>query len=419
MRPALILAIAISLFAPQKGEPPSAVGAQKFVSTFGRFSIALPNPTRFGPLAIPTPLGNARGHLFQWETKEATFGVGYGDATLSLEGPVATKQFFDSATVRFNKVASANSGSVAAVKQITLDNHPGIEQRVDLFTGEVIQRTFIVSRRVYEIVAVMNNNQKINESVALGVLDSFKPLSDAEIKTKQAEEAAKAEPSPLPQTPMPKRAGSDALDEGLHGRVKSVVIETEQERQRDNYNEQGNLVRSEWYDENGNVSTIKVYGYLNGSRVSTVKDITPDSDPLTVKVEPSPGRKPGDPRFVYRSEYKYDEKKRLTEELTFLNDGELWLRTVYRYNRNQKERLDYTEDGRVGQRVAYKLDDKGNPLEETVFNIEGRARYKTSYTYELDSNGNWTRRTAKRVEINSGRELPLPTAVESRTITYY
>src|SRR6185312_1737449 len=167
MRLALIIAITISLLAPQKGELPSAVGAQKFVSTFGRFSIALPNPTRFGPLAIPTPISNARGHLFQWETKEATFGVGYGDVTLSLEGPVATKQFFDSATDRFNKVATANSGTVATVKQIKLDTHPGIEQRVDLFTGEVIQRTYIISRRVYEIVAVMNNNQKINESVAV------------------------------------------------------------------------------------------------------------------------------------------------------------------------------------------------------------------------------------------------------------
>ena len=419
MRLALIIAITISLLAPQKGEAPSVVGAQKFVSTFGRFSIALPNPTRFGPLAIPTPLGNARGHLFQWETKEATFGVGYGDATLSLEGPVATRQFFDAATERFNKVASANSGSIAVVKQITLDNHPGIEQRVDLFTGEVIQRTFIVSRRVYEIVAVMNNNQKKNESVALGVLDSFKPLTEAEVKTKQAEEAAKAEPSPLPQTPVAKRAGSDATDEGLHGQVKTVVTESEQDRQRDAYNEQGNLVRSEWYDENGNISTIKVYGYLSGSRVSTVRDITLDSDPHTLKVEPSPGRKSVDPRFVYRSEYKYDEKKRLTEELTYLNDGELWLRTVYRYNRNQKERLDYTEDGRVGQRVLSILDDKGNPVEETVFNVEGRARYKTSYTYELDSNGNWTKRTAKRVEIDNNRQLPLPTAVVSRTITYY
>ena len=211
MRLALIVAITISVLAPHQREAPSVVGAQRFVSTFGKFSIALPNPTRFGPLTIPTPLGNARGHLFQWETKEATFGVGYGDAAQALDGPVATKQFFDGATERFNKVATSNSGNVAAVKQITLDKHPGIEQRVDLFTGTVIQRTYIVSRRVYEIVAVMKNNQRVHENLRWACSTVLSVLSEAEVKAKEAEELAKAEPSPLPQTPVAQRAGSDAM----------------------------------------------------------------------------------------------------------------------------------------------------------------------------------------------------------------
>ncbi|HJU93273.1 MAG TPA: hypothetical protein VJ656_10095 [Pyrinomonadaceae bacterium] len=431
MRLALIIAITISILAPQQREAPSVVGAQRFVSTFGKFSIALPNPTRFGPLTIPTPLGNARGHLFHWETKEATFGVGYGDAAQPLDGPVATKQFFDGATDRFNKVASANSGNVGAVKPLTLDKHPGIEQRVDLFTGSVIQRTYIVSRRVYEIVAVMKNNQKTYESVALGVLDSFKVLSDAEVKAKEAEELAKAEPSPLPQTPVAQRAGSDARDTGLHGHVKSVLTETQtlsaigsRPRKRnsvDTYNEQGNLVRSEFYDDNGNVSAIKVYGYLDGSRVSTVADVEREYNPppLTTTTALPPGSKKSDPRFQYRSEFKYDEKKRLTEESTFLNNGKLWMRTVYKYNANQKEQLDYSDDGSLGQRVVYTLDDKGNVAQQTVFNETGEARYKTSYTYEFDSNGNWTKQTATRVEVTEGGELPLPTTVCFRTITYF
>ncbi|HKY42424.1 MAG TPA: hypothetical protein VJM50_04980 [Pyrinomonadaceae bacterium] len=188
MRLALIIAITISILAPQQREAPSVVGAQPFVSTFGKFSIALPNPTRFGPLTIPTPFGNGRGQLFQWETKEATFGVGYADAFQPLEDPEIAKDFFKSATDRFNKIATENNGNVGKVKQITLDKHPGIEQRVDLFTGTVIQRTYIVSRRVYEVVAVMKNNQQSYESVALGVLDSFKVLSEADVKAKEKED---------------------------------------------------------------------------------------------------------------------------------------------------------------------------------------------------------------------------------------
>lgn len=433
MRLALIIAITISILAPHQREAPSVVGAQTFVSTFGRFSIALPNPTRFGPLTIPTPFGNARGNLFQWETKEATFGVGYGDAAQPLDdGPVATKQFFDGATERFNKLATANSGNIGKVKQITLYKHQGIEQRVDLFTGTVVQRTYVVSRRVYEVVAVINNNQRVHESVALGVLDSFKVLSEADIKAKEAEELAKAEPSPLPQMPVAQRTGSDASDAGLHGRVKSVLTETQtpsaiglrppKRNFLDTYNEQGNLTRSESYDDKGNVSTIKVYGYLDGSRVSKVADIEREYNPpppVSPTATPPPGSNKSDPRFQYRSEYKYDEKKRLTEETTFLNNGKLWTRTVYKYDANQKERLDYSEDGSLRQRVVYTLDDRGNVVQRTVVNEKGEARHKTSYTYEFDSSGNWTRQTARRVEINNGRELSLPTTVHLRTITYY
>lgn len=421
MRLALIIAITISVLAPPQREAPSVAGAQTFVSTFGRFSIVLPNPTRFGPLTIPTPLGDARGQLFQWETREATFGVAFGDAALPLDGPVATRQFFDGATERFNKVASANNGNIAAVKPITLDKYAGIEQRVDLFTGRVIQRTYIASRRVYEIVAVMNNNQRIHESVALGVLDSFKVLSEDEVKTKQAEETARAQPTPLPQTPVAPRAGSDATDQGLHGNVKSVRIDSPSDGERilHVYNTHGNLIRSDWYDDKGNLSTIKLYGYINGGRVSKISSTNRETDSLEVKVSPPPGTEEPDPRFQYRCEYKYDDKKRLTEETTFLNNGELWLRTVYKYAPNQKEQLDYSEDGRLGQRVLYKLDAKGNEVQETVFNSEGKPRYKTSYAYEFDLKGNWTRRTKKTVEIIDGRERPLPATVDTRTITYY
>ena len=431
MRLALVIAITISMLAPQQREAPSVVGAQTFASSFGRFSIALPNPTRFGPLTIPTPFGNARGNLFQWETKEATFGVGYADAFQPLEDPEIAKDFFNSASDRFNKIATANNGSVGKVKQIALDKHPGIEQRVDLFTGTVIQRTYIVSRRVYEIVAVMKNTQQTYESLALGVLDSFKVLSEAEVKAKE-NETAKAAPRSLPQTPVPERAGTDASDQGLHGRVKSVLTETledlsetgSQRRIReslDSYNEQGNLIQSEYYDEQGNLSSIKVYGYIDNNRVSRMLNFRRPHDPPppVASISPPPETKKRDPRFQYRCEFKYDEQKRLTEEAIFLNNGDLRSRSVYKYMGNRKEQLDYAKDGQLSQRVLYILDDKGNPVQETVFNDKAEARYKTNYTYRFDSNGNWTTRTSTQVEVTDGREVSGPSAVHFRTITYY
>ena len=434
LRLSLIVTIAVSLLLQAQREAPSVVGAKTFVSLEGRFSISLPERNGFGPLTIPTPFGEAKGDLSHWETKEATFGVGHADAAMPLDGPVARKQFFDGDIERFNKVASSNNGNVAAVKQITLDKYPGIEQRVDLFTGSVVQRTYIVSRRVYEIVAVLRNSQRVYESVALGVLDSFKVLSDAEVTARQAQEAAKAEPSPLPQTPVPRRAGSDASDEGLRGRVKSVLSESEdlsgtwsvQGRKRDlldTYNEQGNRVRTEEYDSRGNLSAITVYGYIDGSRVSAFNSIDREYNPppLIVSVAPAPGaeiKKP-DPRYQYRFGFKYDDKKRLTEMTYFQSTGEIWLRYVYKYKGNQTEELVYSEDGSLNQRSLHVLDDQGNEIEETIFETNGSIRAKEKFTYKFDAQGNWTTRTTSKIVMDEKREQSIPYSVRFRTITYY
>ena len=432
-KPLLIIAITIAMLLPVQREAPSVVGARTFVSNEGRFSIALPGVNGFGSLTIPTPFDEAKGDLYQWRTREATFGIGYADASQPLDQPEIAKTFFKSATERFNKAAISNSGSIAAVKQITLDKHPGIEQRVDLFTGTVIQRTYIVSRRIYEIVAVMKNEQRVYENVALGVLNTFKVLSEAEVNTSLAEEAAKAEPSPLPQTPVVKRTGSDASDKGLRGRVRTVLTESQdlsgswsvQGKKRnsfDTYNEQGNTLRSELYDYKGNLDSITVYGFIDGSRVSASQSIEREyNPPPMIAVGPPPGAptKRPDPRYGYKYEFKYDDKKRLIENTWLQSSGEVWLRYVYKYNGNRKEKLVYSEDGKLNQHYLYILDDKGNEIAETYFNPDGSVRLQEVFTYEFDANGNWTKRTTSRLVMKNGREQTEPYSVYFRTITYY
>ena len=429
LRSVLILILAVATISPAPQEPPpSAVGARTFVSLDGRFTIALPERKGFGALAIPTPFGTAKGQVYQWQTKEATFGVGYADVNQSLDEPANAKPFFTAEEETFKKLATANSGNVAPVKQITVDKHPGIELRADLFTGTIIQRTYVASRRIYEIIAVLNNNQRGFESIAIGALDSFKILSNADVQKALSEEAAKAEPSPLPQTPVAERAGSDATDEDLHGRVKNVLTEVQlpgpdqprRRESRDIYNEQGNKVRVESYDERNNLSAISVYGYIDGNRVYHVKEIEHDYDnDLRVTVGAGTVSKKFDPRYTQKFTYKYDDKKRLIEHALFQNNGDLWLRYVYKYKGNQKEELMYSEDGSVSQRSLYTLDDKGNPVKETIFRGDGSISGKQAYTYEFDAQGNWTRRTTFEVKNKEGREQPVPLFIQYRTITYY
>lgn len=423
----LIAAISIAILSPaqqqsRSGEP------RRFVSLEGRFSISLPNQSNSRKLSIPTPSGNAYGNLHEWRTKEATFAVGYADTLQPITDPEAVKQFFDSATERFTKLALSHGGKIAVAKKITLDKHPGIEQRADVFTGSFLQRTYLVSRRIYETVAVLSNSQR-DQSTAGGVLDSFKLLSDAEI----TEEALKAPPGPLPQTPEASRAGTDADDEGLRGPVKSVRTEIQYVSETPftqggtrswltNYNEKRNKLRTESYDFKNNLIIITVYGYLDGNRVSASKYIQREYGLPVGRGGGgyAPSNKEMDSRYQQRFMFKYDEKKRLIEKTDFSSNGDLMQRSVYKYEGNQKEELVYFANGELMWRHLYILDDKGNVIERTDFGRDGSVSSKFSYTYEFDSNGNWTRRTMSPSNVADVRLRQLnPPSVHVRTITYY
>jgi hypothetical protein len=58
-----------------------------------------------------------------------------------------------------------------------------------------------------------------------------------------------------------------------------------------------------------------------------------------------------DPRYDHRFEFKYDEKKRLTEKSDFLSNGDLSRRYVYKYEGNQKEESVYLADGSLSWRT--------------------------------------------------------------------
>ena len=430
-RLALIITLTIAILSPARPDSPSAAGAPRFVSLAGRFSISLADHyKKLSRLIITFPSGGASGNLYEWQTKETTFGVGYADSFQPPKHPQAIKELFDSERERFRTLVAAADGDNAVVKEITIDNHPGIEQRARVSKGSFIQRTYLVSRRIYQTLVVVTNSQR-DESAALGVLDSFKLLTDTEI----TEEALKVLPGPLPQTPEAPRAGSDAEEEGLRGAVKSVRTEVQYPSETvftrgtprswlTTYNENGNMVRTDSYDSKNNLERITVFGYLDGSRVSASKYIERDYSPPVGSGAGLGGSMPSnrekDPRYQRRFEYKYDDKKRLTEKTEFLSNGEVLYRSVYKYEGNQKEGLLYENDNSPPQRSVYTLDDKGNEIEHIVFARDGSIRTKLSHVYEFDSKGSWIKRTTSRTENDEWlRRLMPPTSVHLRTITYY
>ena len=415
-------------------EPPSVLTGGNFISLQGRFTVALPQQNNgFHELALPTPFGQAKGDAYRWQMKEASFVVGYANAEQPIESPEIAEKVFDALREDFRKIAVSNNGRVWKEKQIELGGHRGIEQRLDMFSGFMIQRTYLVSNRLYQILMVIRTTLRDYEGVAAKVLDSFRLLTESEVSAKLAEEIARAEPDPLPQQPVAARVSTDARDNGLRDRVKSVLEESQdlsgtwliQTRKRESfetYNEQGNLTRRESYDNKGSLFFIAAFGYIDGYRVSKGRPVRRENDPpLRIVSTPSvAGAKQSDPPYQIRYESKYDDQKRLIESNWFRSNGDRFRRLVYHYTENQLEGLVYSEDGSLNQRYISKIDKQGDEIERTVYDPRDGAPGKTyAYTYEFDSRGNWTKRTTSNLVTKDGKSEREPLSVRFRQITYF
>lgn len=440
----LTLALAIGFrpvfaqgFSVENKSAPSVVGGGTFVSLEGKFTIALPQTQHvFRPLSIDTPVGRATGDAYSWTMKEGSFTAGYVEASQAWDDQETSKRVF--ASIRDGLVAWAGSknGKLISERQIEFDHHPSLELKLEFSDGLLFQRFYLVSRRLYQTVLLLKSEQRADEAVAVKVLDSFKVLSDADVRAALKAKAAVAEPGPLPQEPVAPRIRSDADDDGLHGKVKTVFQESQdlsgtwsvqgrKPSSMEYYNERGNLTKRESYDYKGNLSDITVYGYLDGARVSRSKSIEHEYNPPPMMIASPSGeaRPKSDSRYSNKFTFQYDDQKRLIEKSWLMNNGQPSIRYVYKYSgnpANQREELVYSADGSLNQRYLSILDDKGNEVEQTSFETrDGSVRGKYSYVYEFDAQGNWIRRTTSKWTTKDGKSSYAPAYVDYRTISYY
>jgi hypothetical protein len=415
--------------------PPSVQNAsdesQAFVSLTGRFTVSLPRQvSAYSGIGTNVPEGRIEGDSFSWETAEGVFEVIYMD----LPAAVATKAVFDRG--RDNKLLLNRKAKLAGEKDISLAGNAGRETRFETPDGIQIVRTYLVGNRLYEAAVALPNSLKPKEAAAVRVLDSFKLLSPAEVAAARKKEVDEVTPNPLPQDKPAPKLKSDAEDERLKGRVKSVFVESEdlsgtwyvggrKPSAADYYDEKGQLVRHESYDYRGNLREVAVYGYLDGERVRSEKSIRHEYDPPPVMMAAGPptvGQRPkSDPGYSNKYRYKYDDKGRQVERSMYWNDGRLGGRTVRGYKDGQVETLTYSDDGELVDKRVETLDAKGNAVETSYFDVKSdtvRTRY--SYTYDsFDAQGNWVKRTTSEWMTKDGKSFFEPSYVTYRTITYY
>jgi hypothetical protein len=243
-------------------------------------------------------------------------------------------------------------------------------------------------------------------------------------------------PEALPQEPVAKKERSDAEDENIKGKVKTVVSESETVGRAnsrnisslDDYDKRGNRLKHVYFDWADNPSQITVYGYIDGARVSRDKSIRHPYDPPAPMAPARPPNAPPDPPRDTRYSIKYEVKYangRMSERLTYGNAGNLWTRAVYSWkDKNQVEVLVYTSKGDLSQKWTRTYDKDGNEIEAFTPDLipgkpYGNKRYVMKYE-AYDKAGNWTRKTLVINKVSDdGTEIETGTYITYRTITYY
>lgn len=408
----------------------ASVSKGTFSSVEGRFSISLPKS--------PHGYSGTNGGMFPWRLNEGYYYIGYTDREQNVEASnQAEEKALQVARENFNQICrdllkTYPSTIKQTDKSIKFGGHTGVELRVEMPNGLSIIRVFWVESRAYIAAVFLAGEQQKYEAPALQVFDSLK-LTDKEdaeaIIRKKVEEAT---PQPLPQTPVVKKLKSDAQDDRLKGKVKSVIEETQglsgqmanktrRPLSETYFDEQGNRVKSIHYNSAAQPSDITVYGFIDGKRVSKSGFIVYESTILGMGVPRASGPKKPDPRYNISFVYKYDDKGNLIEVLLYNNDDSLRSRHVYEYNGNKIERRFYTEKGTLNFRYVTVLDDKGNEIESTYFDSPMKGwESKSSYKYEeFDKNGNWTKQVTTYTRTSNGISKVDSVSVTYRTIAYY
>lgn len=263
----------------------------------------------------------------------------------------------------------------------------------------------------------------------------FSIFAEAQKKPKVdfAKKIDEATPALLPQSPVADKLKSDADDNNLKGRVKSLIEEvqyagkkTRERTDEDYYDEKGNYIKTISFSD-GYPTSVAVWGYIDGNRVLKSADINyakgerPISNDIIMSLEDNPENSTAarDSRYSTKYEYKYNQNGQLSEELTYSNRSQLLFRHVYNYKGNQREKLDYGRDGSLWSQSVEILDKNGNVIEQYSLDEHDKPVDRETYIYEFDSQGNWIVQKAFNKEIVRGKTVLKPWFTAYRIITYY
>lgn len=402
----------------------------QFTSGEYRFTIGLPAKPTESKVANFELLGyDVFGDYFRWNEVPGTF-VSLEAYTVIGESPRLTGLEKAKVILEYKKANVAELKKLGALTKeapFTFGDLKGTEVRGVLASGTVISRMFFVKDRLF--VLSVSKSSTFGFDWHLEVLSSFRILTKNEYIAALIDENT---PRTLPQAPRANRAGNDLTDEGLRGKVRSLV-EDVQESPRSprgrsseiHYDTDGNLVKQIDYFSDY-PSDVTVWGWIDGMRVSSFSFISypfgegPNEKGITSimqTLDASVDKKERDPRYAVRYEFKYDAQSRIVEKKQYGNDGELQGTENVTYGPNTRT-TEYNDDGGKTRHVET-IDPDGQVMEEKYFGPKGTLKYSYSYKYELDPTRNWiSRRRFEKKTIKTKAHV-VAGPVYFRAISYY
>jgi hypothetical protein len=242
-------------------------------------------------------------------------------------------------------------------------------------------------------------------------------------------------PVPLPQDAAVYKERSDAEENLLKGKVKTVIEQmkvlsgggadagiffngiTE-------YDRRGNRLSEIRFANEGQPTDVIAYGYIDGFRVSKSNFIPKSTGRLVIvgekPVQNSPTQHPDD---RYTSKYVYTYKGgRLVEMHMYQNDGSRSMRYTYEYSPDSNSKSGYDPVGEINSKYVLKLDKDGNEIQQTSIDVRkvyGRDIVSLIENEKFDSAGNWTQRTWFQTSTEDGKLVRKSLYTEYRTIYYY
>lgn len=245
---------------------------------------------------------------------------------------------------------------------------------------------------------------------------------------------------------------SDTKLEGLKGQVKSLVstsksisgyaewVLKDKTKYQTTYlfNREGSLTE---YIHEGGLSTRRIYSKIDGYK--TFKSMEPKSPEkggrFTVlgsklkeePIEPNEKLTRPDKRFDFRYVYETDTSGRVISERQYQNNGKLFRKRTFEYNRADVLTKESEEDSIARMTYSFTYDDKGNVVEVNKIRdikVSGSdSKERITYTeLKFDTVGNWTeRKTTRYIKTDPMPRYKIPDRtytlvnVEFRALTYY